>query len=370
VNNASALVKKLPNTPVRSALIHELTLGVAVTKAAKVLDMPHSSISRASEYCDRPFVEFLRQLGFPRANRAASHQFLLSWLGDDLNCPIPSGANKRCFVGSADLMWSLYAAASLANSIAPLHPLTFEEVRKRERVGLREGDIFINRDEVELAELQALDATAQTEEVVGRIAELELNLAFCKERKKHYRETHQALQSQPKKMVVTIDFTATQTGMQDKFTSFVAVVCTDLPLPIPPELASATVKPVEPQSLKKVVKPKLEKAKRRTKKQVKESGGGRKLKKSWNQDKAKIARAPKMPQVEPTGVKYKPCSTVFHFVVKRTEETPGQISPYVQWAMNFLFETHGLADGFDEVHLFSDGCGKHFKTYPTHWYAL
>jgi sarcosine oxidase delta subunit len=36
--------------------------------------------------------------------------------------------------------------------------------------------------------------------------------------------------------------------------------------------------------------------------------------------------------------------------------------------MDFLFLKNNLGGDFDEVHLFSDGCGKHFKTYPTHWY--
>jgi hypothetical protein len=36
--------------------------------------------------------------------------------------------------------------------------------------------------------------------------------------------------------------------------------------------------------------------------------------------------------------------------------------------MDFLFVRHDLGLNFEEIHLFSDGCGKHFKTYPTHWY--
>ena len=371
MNNVARVLKELPRTPVRTAFLHELTAGLPVTEAANALGVSHSNVSRASEYCDRPFVEFLRQLGFPRANRASSHEFLLKWLGDPLNCPVPSGWNTRCYTGSPDMMWAQYAGASLADAIAPLHEKTFHAVRRRENVGIRSGDIFINRDEVELAELKALDATEVSEEVAKRIAKLELNLKFCKERKLFYRQSHQALQYDSKKMIVTVDFTAAQTGMQDKFSNFVVVACTDLPLSIPEELERAVAKPVEPQRLRKVEKPELDKGKRKTKKQIAKTGGGRKLLPSWTEAKVKMARKKELPGLETAGgAEYKPCSTVFHFVLKRTDSTPGQTSPYVQWAMNFLFQKHGLGAGFDEVHLFSDGCGKHFKTYPTHWFII
>lgn len=332
--------------------------------------MTPSSISRASEYNDRPFVEFLRQIGFPRANRAESHRFLLRWLGDDANCPYLSGMNSRCYTGSPAVMWAEYATASLSQSIAPLNLAAFERVRSRERIWTRDGDIFINREEVRLAEMRAeieedptLSMLHETE-----IAELEKNLAFCKERKKLYRELHPALKGNAKKMIVTVDFTGTQTGMQDKFYSFVVVICTDQPLRIPQELADSVVQPEEPPMRKKVEKPILEKKKRKTKLETKASGG-RKLKPSFNQYKAKIARVPRLSQRPQPSNEYKPSSTVFHFVLKRGEDTPGQISPYVQWAMDFLFLKHNIGGDFEEVHLFSDGCGKHFKTYPTHWYA-
>ena len=371
VGNLVRVYKELPSTPVRSALLAELTRDIPVVQAANALGLHHSSVSRASEYADRPFVEYLRQLGFPRKNCAAAHEFLLDWLGNDANCPYPSGSNRRCYTGSPELMWAEYVAASLAESIAPLHFEAFHDVRRRERVGMRSGDIFINREEVELAEIRAkIDkGEARAEEWAERIAVLEKNLAFCKERKRHYRESHQQLKGNAKKMIVTLDFTATQTGMQDKFTDFVVVVCTDQPLEIPLELKNAVIEPVKPPMMKSVEKPELKKVKRRKKQEVLQSGGGRKLLDSFSQSKAKAKREPQLEQRHLENDNYKPCSSVFHFVLKRTDETPGQISPYVQWAMDFLFVSHDLGEGFEEIHLFSDGCGKHFKTYPTHWYA-
>jgi hypothetical protein len=366
------MYKELPKTPAKTAFLHDLTLGVPCRTAATALSLDPATVSRAAAYSGHPWVEFQRQLGFPRDNRAESNRFLLDWLSDDANCPYPSGMNARCYTGSPAVMWAEYASASLARSIPPLQFDAFERVRSREGVQTRDGDIFINRDEVRLAELRAEieEDPALEAEYEAKIAELEENLAFCKERKRLYREAHQGLQGNARKMVVTIDFTGTQTGMQDKFYSFVVVICTDQPLRIPPELADSVVQPEEPPMLKKVVKPVLEKKKRKTKLETKQTGGGRKLKPSFNQYKAKIARKPRLQQREKQADQYKPSSTVFHFVLRRGEDTPGQTSPYVQWSMDFLFLKHSIGAGFDEVHLFSDGCGKHFKTYPTHWYAL
>lgn len=365
------MYQELPKTPAKTAFLHDLTVDVSCRPAAAALSLQPSAVSRASAYTGRPWVEFQRQLGFPRLNRAESHAFLLDWLKDDANCPYPSGGNARCYFGSPAVMWAEYAVASIKKSIAPLQVDAFERVRSRERVQTRDGDIFINRDEVRLADLreEIKEDPTLSEEYADEIAELEMSLAFCKERKKLYRETHQALQGNAKKMVVTIDFTGTQTGMQDKFHSFVVVICTDQPLRIPQELADSVVQPEEPPMKKKVEKPVVEKKKRKSKLETKLTGSGRKLKPSFNQYKAKKAREPRNPQREKVNSAYKPSSTAFHFVLKRSAETPGQVSPYVQWSMDFLFLKHNVGADFDEVHLFSDGCGKHFKTYPTHWYV-
>ena len=368
VDNAARVLKSLPKTPVRSAFLHELSLGVPVNKAAAALGVDRSNVSRASEYHDRPFVEFLRQLGFPRKNCAESHKFLRNWLNSDAHCPVPSGWDNRCYTGSPETMWAEYAAASLASSIAPLQPDTFHGVRLRMRIGLRQGDIFINRDEVELAELKREIESDPTlrEKYSERISELETNLKFCKERKKFYRDCHQQLQGKPKTMVVTVDFTASQTGMSDKFSNFVVVVCTDGPLYVPLTLVNETVEPEEPQSKRRVVEKPVTEKSRRTKKVIAESDKpGRELLPSWSQEKAKMKR--KKQAKERDDSVYKPSCTVFHFVIRRSEDTPGQTSPYV--ALNFLFVKHDLAGCYDDVHVFSDGCGKHFKTYPTHWYV-
>ena len=136
-------------------------------------------------------------------------------------------------------------------------------MRRRERIGIRNGDIFINRDEVELAEIEAKieSGESRAEDWQVRIDELKTNLAFCTERKRYYREAHQNLKGNANKVIVTLDFTATQTGMQDKFHDFVVVVCTDHPLLIPFDLTNAVIAPEAPPMKKRVVKPVTEKKK-------------------------------------------------------------------------------------------------------------
>lgn len=375
INNVQLLIKKLPYTPVRSALIKELACGVGVNEAALVFDVHQSNVSRANSSGDRPFVHYLRQLGFTRSTRSSSHQFLIDWLGDDANCPYPSGGNNRVFFGGKDLMYAQYATSSLMKRIVPLNQITFHMVRKRERIGVRSGDIFISRDEVELCELRRqlenddVDNDVDVAAIKEKIIEVEEKISFCSERKAYYRQTHQQLKGQSDVMIMTIDFTATQTSMSDKFHDFVVVVCTDMPLSIPESLSSAVIEPQQPPC-KNILTPipTIEKTPRRTKQQIAQEGGGRDLLPSFSQSLKEGKKKRKLEQPELNSENYKPNSTYFHFIIKRDESTPGQTTPYVRWACDFLFRIHRLDVGFKLLHLFSDGCGKHFKTYPTHWY--
>lgn len=44
-----------------------------------------------------------------------------------------------------------------------------------------------------------------------------------------------------------------------------------------------------------------------------------------------------------------------------------QTHDYVMFFLNLLFD-HGVFDNFEALKIWSDGCGKHFKTYPIHYY--
>src|SRR3569832_17949 len=52
-SNAVRVYQQLPHTPVRTAFLHELTDGLPVKRPATALGIHHTTVSRASEYCDR-----------------------------------------------------------------------------------------------------------------------------------------------------------------------------------------------------------------------------------------------------------------------------------------------------------------------------
>ena len=84
-------------------------------------------------------------------------------------------------------------------------------------------------------------------------------------------------------------------------------------------------------------------------------------------DLKKTKKTKKLPSLDPIDPVFKPFCTYFHFLVKRTEETPAtQTFEYVEWAFDLLIE-HGLLNQIENLTIWSDGCGKHFKTYNTHF---
>src|SRR6187399_1994627 len=63
------------------------------------------------------------------------------------------------------------------------------------------------------------------------------------------------------------------------------------------------------------------------------------------------------------------CVKYLFFVVnqKTGNQKVQQTTTYVQWTLNFL-QQHQFFLGFEFVKFWSDGCGKHFKTYETQFY--
>lgn len=66
--------------------------------------------------------------------------------------------------------------------------------------------------------------------------------------------------------------------------------------------------------------------------------------------------------------KFKPYLTYLHVPIQRTSEQPvKQTFSYVEYTFDMLYDA-GLFADFSRLALWSDGCGKHFKTYSTHAY--
>ena len=211
------------------------------------------------------------------------------------------------------------------------------------------------------------------------LADLEEQDRFAKERIKLYCQSHRNLEHEEKTCVVSLDFTAAQTSMQSKFCDFVVVVATHSPISIPPTMLDQKIIPSTPPSLKgheQLVIDNSQKKKRRTKKEMMDVERPPVMP-NLRDDIITYHKKKKMPVV--TNVShFKPSLNYLHFVIKRDakienedgmveEVKVSQTFDYVQWVLEFL-EEHKFFDGFERVRFWSDGCGKHFKTYSSHFF--
>lgn len=65
---------------------------------------------------------------------------------------------------------------------------------------------------------------------------------------------------------------------------------------------------------------------------------------------------------------FHPSLTYIHLMVKKTKENEAkQTFSYVEHGFNVLLD-HGIFDSHPRITLWSDGCGKHFKTYATQYF--
>lgn len=69
---------------------------------------------------------------------------------------------------------------------------------------------------------------------------------FAKKRILDYKTDHANLQQQPDTIILTLDFTAAQTSMENDFNDCVVVIATQTPLIIPPALSDYLVIPEQP----------------------------------------------------------------------------------------------------------------------------
>lgn len=192
---------------------------------------------------------------------------------------------------------------------------------------------------------------------------------FAIERIKAYKSDHQSLKTSKQSQIWTVDFTQHQTSMASKFHDFIVVVCTSDLLSIPESLLELSCSPEVPLSDRPQLVIEQVESHRRTKKEIVESGvpGRIQSKSNLRDDKAKLIKARKMPDITVVDTAFHPWSTYFHFVVGRSSKAQvSQTFDYVSWALNCLLDS-GIMAGFSDLIIWSDGCGKHFKTYATHY---
>ena len=139
---------------------------------------------------------------------------------------------------------------------------------------------------------------------------------------------------------------------------------------VPISFSCDVIQPSVPESPTSRVSPeRREKNKRRTKKEVKEQGGGR-IKQQPNLKSEKEKRKKKVDSSERPEKEWKPAMCYIHYVFQKLSKTEkidhiSQSSQYVQWALDQIIRVHKFFDGYESITVWSDGCAKHFKTYQT-----
>lgn len=210
--------------------------------------------------------------------------------------------------------------------------------------------------------------------------ELEEEDAFAKERIKQYCQSHRDLENEKDTCVISLDFTAAQTSMSSKFCDFVMVVATHSPIKIPDSMLDCKIVANIPPSFHghgELVLDESPKKSRRTKLEMMDVEKPI-VAPNLRDDIAHHHKQKKLPAVVKQSPSFKPALMYLHFVIKRNAEIENedgtsevvnvtQTFDYVQWALEFL-EEHDFFRDFKRIKYWSDGCGKHFKTYASHYF--
>lgn len=174
-------------------------------------------------------------------------------------------------------MYAEYFAWCMKEKRPFVSPEILDRIRRERRIWLLKGDIFqvctlyrwyfilTFKDPIlkaivqlrnEIAELTDDDEMQQRDELETELLELIKLDEFAKKRIADYKTDHANLQQQSDTLILTLDFTSTQTSMQDDFNDCVVVIASQLPLKIPPALVDHLVVPEQPPTF--VSKPSAE----------------------------------------------------------------------------------------------------------------
>lgn len=393
------------NSPVQSSIVSTFFEDVPVEETAKILGVTKRAVYNSFQNRPPPLSYYLRELGFPRDRLNEAKIYLSTWLSE--NCPVRSGQRTRSYTGTKEMLWTEYALWCQRHRYPCVHSSTLNSLLKVLHIGLRPGDLFMNPDNFELADLRQkvdrlrtldreLDEDELLENLQKRINTLEKDAEFAQQRKKKYREAHTDLQYESDSMVITMDFSAEQTSMSSKFHELVFVLATATPLELPPSLREAEIPTTRPISLKgEAYTPGMQKCfisnllgsqqalrtpsfVRRTKKEIASSDKPGRIasapthKKVVEKQKRDMKKRVLPELIQSPSLAWKPHLTYLFFIAKREktgegEEAVKQTFPYVQWALDTLYES-GLFYPYKKLSFWSDGCGKHFKTYPAHYH--
>lgn len=114
--NAKELYDSLPQTSlIKTVLIKDLYKGYTQKEIVELLGLSQSRVSFALATETRPLSYYLSSLGIPRNRSAEAETHVLNWFL--ITCQVPSGRNRRCFLGTPTAMYFEYRTWCLQSEV-------------------------------------------------------------------------------------------------------------------------------------------------------------------------------------------------------------------------------------------------------------
>lgn len=105
--NVKDLYHSLPHTSlIKTVLIKDLYKGYTQAEIVDLLGLSKARVSAALSADTKPLSYYLSSLGIPRNCNVEAEMHVLNWFL--IACQVPSGRNRRCFLGTAAAMYFEY----------------------------------------------------------------------------------------------------------------------------------------------------------------------------------------------------------------------------------------------------------------------
>lgn len=150
--NLVTFYNSLPKSSViRTCVVNDFFTNIPVTSVSKTLGISIRRVNKARNSHSQPLAHYLTHLDLPRNRLGSKEVHVMNWIM--MNCLVPSGRSNRCFYGTFAGMYAEYHAWTVRCEFPSVSPNTFNQLRKRERVWLLKGDIFVDKGTIRMKEI-------------------------------------------------------------------------------------------------------------------------------------------------------------------------------------------------------------------------
>jgi hypothetical protein len=150
--NVVSFYQSLPKgSVIRTCVVNQLFDNIPAASISKSLDISIRRVSKARNTNSKPLSYYMSHLELPRNRLGPKEVHVLNWIM--MYCIVPSGKSARCFYGTFAGMYSEYHAWTVRCEFPSVSPTTFNQLRKRERVWLLKGDIFVDKGIIRMREI-------------------------------------------------------------------------------------------------------------------------------------------------------------------------------------------------------------------------